>query len=64
MLAPRISKEEMTTINHNVKPDVKQEVRRIREAAKKVASSKESAVHFLQETGMHTARGGLKPQFR
>lgn len=55
----------MTTINHNAKTgNVKQEVRQIREAAKKVASSKESAVRFLRATGMHSSTGQLKPQFR
>jgi hypothetical protein len=55
----------MTTINHNAKTaNLKQEVRQIQEAAKKVARSKESAIRFLQSTGMHSATGQLKPQFR
>jgi hypothetical protein len=55
----------MTTINRNVKTEnLKQEIRQIREAAKKAASSKESAIRFLHSTGMHSASGQLKPQFR
>ncbi len=54
----------MTTISHNAKTtNLKQEVRQIRDAAKKVASSKASAIRFLQSTGMHSATGQLKPQF-
>ena len=55
----------MTTINHNAKSgNLKQEIHQIRDAAKKVARSKESVIRFLQSTGMHTATGQLKPQFR
>ena len=55
----------MTTINHNVKPaNLQQEIRQIRELAKKVARSKESAIRFLQSTGMHSSSGRLKPRFR
>ncbi|HXI70015.1 MAG TPA: hypothetical protein VNN22_06620 [Verrucomicrobiae bacterium] len=55
----------MTTISHNIKTaNLKQEIRQIRVLAKKVASSKESAVRFLKSTGMHSASGQLKPQFR
>jgi len=54
----------MTTISHNAKTtNLTQEVRQIRDAAKKVASSKASAIRFLQSTGMHSATGQLKPQF-
>ena len=55
----------MTIIKNNIRAlDVKQEVRQIREAARKVASSKESARLFLISTGMYTSSGQLKPQFR
>jgi hypothetical protein len=55
----------MTTIKHNVKTEnLKQEVRQIREAAQKVVNSKQSAIRFLESTGMHSSTGQLKPQFR
>ena len=55
----------MTVIKHSIKTlDVKQEVRELRAAARKVASSKESARLFLISTGMYTSSGQLKPQFR
>ena len=43
--------------------DLKAEVRQIREAARKIVASKQTAIRFLASTGMHTANGGLKPQF-
>ena len=55
----------MTIIKNSGKAqNVKQEVRQMRVAARKVASSKESARLFLVSTGMYTAQGQLKPQFR
>ncbi|MCX6884649.1 MAG: hypothetical protein WCR20_01720 [Verrucomicrobiota bacterium] len=55
----------MTTINHNANTaNLKQEVRQIQEAARKVLRSKESAIRFLHSTGMHSATGKLKPRFR
>ena len=55
----------MTIIKHSIKTqDVKQEVRQIREAARKATASKETARQFLVSTGMYTANGQLKPQFR
>ena len=55
----------MTTVNHNAKTaNLQQEIRQLQEAAKKVARSKQSAIRFLQSTGMHSATVRLKPQFR
>jgi len=55
----------MTIVHHNAKSaNLKAEIRQIRETAKKVASSKESAIRFLHSTGMYAANGRLKPQFR
>ena len=55
----------MTTINHNAKTaNLQQEIRLLQAAAKKVTRSKQSATRFLQSTGMHSATGRLKPQFR
>jgi len=55
----------MTIIKNNVTAqNVKREVRQMREAARKVSASKESALQFLVSTGMYTAQGQLKPQFR
>jgi hypothetical protein len=44
--------------------DVKVEIRRMRQAAKKATASKRAAIRFLVSTGMYTAGGKLKPQFR
>jgi len=43
--------------------DIQAEVRQIREAARKIVASKQTAIRFLASTGMHTAKGRLKPQF-
>lgn len=44
--------------------DIKAEVRRMRVAAKKATASKKAAIRFLASTGMYTATGRLKKQFR
>jgi hypothetical protein len=44
--------------------DIKAEVRRLRIAGKRATSSKKAAIRFLASTGMYTASGNLKPQFR
>ena len=44
--------------------EVKAEVRQIREAAQRIATSKEAANRFLAATGMHERNGRVKPQFR
>jgi hypothetical protein len=44
--------------------DFRQEIRRIRAGARKATSSKRAAIQFLASTGMYTASGKLKPQFR
>ena len=40
------------------------EVRQLRATAKRIASNKKSILRFLAATGMYTADGKLKPQFR
>jgi hypothetical protein len=40
------------------------EVRQLRATAKRIAGNKKSILHFLAATGMYTATGKLKPQFR
>lgn len=55
----------MTKITHQPQTtDIKQEIRQLREAARKIASTKETARKFLISTGMYTTAGQLKPQFR
>jgi hypothetical protein len=55
----------MTTIKPGIKTsNLKQEVRQIRETAKKAATSRESARRFLVSTGVYSASGQLKPAFR
>jgi len=55
----------MTTIKQGVKTlDMKREVREIRATARKVAVSKESARRFLASTGMYSANGQIKPEYR
>ena len=55
----------MTNISH--KPQsatIKQEVRQLQDAARKIVASQESARKFLVSTGMYKSSGQLKPQFR
>jgi hypothetical protein len=55
----------MTTIKQPVSTiDIQAEIRGIRETVKKICSSREAARKFLASTGMYTAAGQLKPQFR
>jgi len=55
----------MTTIRQNIKTrDPKREVREIRETARRIASSKQAARDFLIATGMYSADGQIKPQYR
>ena len=55
----------MTIIKQDIKTqDMKREVREIRETARKIAASKETARHFLISTGMYSADGQIKPQYR
>ncbi len=55
----------MTIIKQDIKTqDMKREVRDIRETARKISASKESARRFLVSTGIYSANGQLKPQFR
>jgi len=57
---------DMTTIikQQTASADLQAEISQMRAAAKKAARSRASAVRFLQSTGMHDAKGRLKPQFR
>jgi hypothetical protein len=43
---------------------VQDEVRLLRAAGKRMRSSRKSILRFLAATGMYTAEGKLKPQFR
>ena len=55
----------MTIIKQGAKTqDIKREVRELQEAARKIAGSKESARRFLVSTGMYSADGQIKPQYR
>jgi hypothetical protein len=40
------------------------EVRQLRATGKRIAADKKSVLRFLAATGMYTATGKLKPQFR
>ena len=44
--------------------NIKDEIRRVRAAAKKATSSRKAAIRFLASTGMYTTSGKLKPRFR
>jgi hypothetical protein len=55
----------MTIIKQGIKTqDMKREIREIRETARKIAVTKESARRFLISTGMYSANGQIKPQYR
>jgi predicted deacylase len=40
------------------------EVRQLQATGKRIAADKKSIIRFLAATGMYTAAGRLKPQFR
>ncbi len=42
----------------------KQEIRQLHAAARKIIASKELSLRFLAATGMYTASGEIKPEFR
>jgi len=44
--------------------DVDAEVRQMRATGKRIAANRKLALRFLAATGMYTATGKLKPQFR
>jgi len=44
--------------------DADAEVRQLRATGKRIAANKKLALRFLAATGMYTATGKLKPQFR
>jgi hypothetical protein len=54
------------TIMSNLKASngVQDEVRLLRAAGKRMRSSRKSILRFYAATGMYTAKGKLKPQFR
>lgn len=55
----------MTTLKSTDKAqNMKRELRQLRETVRKVAATKESARRFLMSTGIYSASGQLKPQFR
>jgi hypothetical protein len=55
----------MTIITQGIKTqDMKREVRELRKTARKIAASKQSARRFLISTGIYSASGQLKPQYR
>lgn len=44
--------------------DAAVEVRQLQATGKRIAANKKSILRFLAATGMYTAAGKLKPQFR
>ena len=50
--------------NGGISNGKKSEVQELRAAGKHVRSSRKSILRFLAATGMYTANGRLKPQFR
>jgi hypothetical protein len=55
----------MTIIKQDIrKQDTKREIREIRETARKIAASKAASRNFLIGTGMYSADGEIKPQYR
>lgn len=53
-----------TTMQDRQPNRIKQEVRQIRQATKRIAASKETARRFLISTGIYRADGQLKSNFR
>jgi len=58
----------MTAIKEQTSPiptkDIQEEIRRLRDAARRVTASPDLARKFLASTGMYTSSGKIKPQFR
>ncbi len=55
----------MTNLKYNAStPDMKRELRQLRQTARKIASTKESARRFLMSTGIYSASGRIRSQFR
>jgi hypothetical protein len=48
----------------NGSTNVEAEVRQLHATGKRIASNRKSILRFLAATGMYTADGKLKPQFR
>ena len=53
-----------TTVHFAAEEAVDAEVRQLRAAGKRIAADRKLALRFLADTGMYTATGKLKPQFR
>ena len=54
-----------TIMSKKVGPNgVQAEVRQMRAAGKRIGASRKSILRFLAATGMYTAAGQLRPQFR
>ena len=55
----------MAIIKITIKPrEEKREVRDVRVTTRKIAATRQTPVDFLVSTGMYTANGRLKPEFR
>ena len=50
--------------NHANGIDWKAEARQLRRTGKRIAASRTASLRLLVATGMYTAKGKLKPQFR
>ena len=50
--------------NHTNGIDWKAEARKLRRAGKRITASRTASMRLLLATGMYTAKGKLKPQFR
>jgi hypothetical protein len=50
--------------NHTNGIDWKAEARQLRRTGKRITASRTASLRLLVATGMHTATGKLKPQFR
>ena len=55
----------MTILSQSTKTKaIKKEVRKIRAMARKITASKARSLSYLEATGMYTASGQIKPEFR
>ena len=50
--------------NHTNGIDWKAEARKLRRTGKRITASRTASMRLLLATGMYTAKGKLKPQFR
>ena len=57
--------KDMTTLKqHESARDIQRETRSLKATARKLAASKAAARRFLLSTGIYSASGQLKPEFR